>query len=487
MSDQFFQRTMTVTTGKVAAAAAVSPSEGPTPPPFLPINLEAIPTQLLRGPAVIFVAVSYLLFPLLLNTSKQTQLCLLALGLGALLTVLDWAAHFQQSFRTLRQHLRRELHGRANALVLDDVLRSIFAPDTGWIATVVGTWVGTAGMYALPLDAEQRVRLFGSGLAEMDGTLDAREVLLRPGGLLRLLPNGWGGEDSKSQQKRSNNTPVGDVGKNNERVPVAVASVERNVRWEDEPEPVGTMDDSMEDDSATADATDEGSDSSASSAHPPLHHDAEVSSAGATLRSVPSPRNERPPTAQQRQDPATVAASVLSELLGEMLDRSLASVDRSTVQAVGMASTLTLALQLRRSPRARSALWTMTQGAAALGLAGTAVGALAISEAKRRREGKASAAPTRGGVPLPSPTLPFLLAYDSIPSLNQVINDGQRWVQQLLETAKSPSFIQRLLEDPNLRRRIKGFAAVLVMMYFRRRRRQRITQQRPAGGAGLFS
>ena len=461
-----------------------------------------MPSQLLRGPAVLFAAVSYLLFSLLLKTSKETQLCLLALGLGSLLTVLDWAAHIQQSVLVLQQRLQEELHSRANAVVLDDVLRTIFAPDTGWIATICGTWIGTAGMYALPLDAEQRVRLFGSGLAEVDGTLDAREVLLRPGGLLRLLPERWSDGNSTVDSDSG-----GEGGKSkSDRVPIAVASVGRSVRWEDEPEPVGTMDDSMEeeDDSVTADATDEASDSSASSNHSPLHHD----DADITRRSASAPpRIPRPSTTrqqQQQQDPATVAASVLSELLGKMLDRSLASVDQSTVQTVGMASALTLALQLRRSPRARSALWTMAQGAAALGLAGTAVGALAISEAKRRRrrERDASTAapttssgdgptsscstPTSGATSIPMPTLPFTL-YESIPPLNEVINDGQRWFRQFMEVAKSPKVIRQLLENPALRRRLKGFAAVLVMMYFRRRRNHRIAQQRPMGGAGLYS
>ena len=486
---------MTVSKGKSSTAAA-PPSVGPIPPSILSINLDTMPSQLLRGPAVLFVAASYLLFTLLLQTSKETQLCLLAIGLGTLLTVCDWAAHIQQSVLVLQQRLRKELHNRANAVVLDDVLRSIFAPDTGWIATICGTWIGTAGMYALPLDAEQRVRLFGSGLAEVDGTLDAREVLLRPGGLLRLLPDGWRGGNSIGDSDS-----VGEGGKSkSDRVPITVGSVERSIRWEDEPQPVGTMDDSMEeeDDSATADATDEGSDSSASSAHPPLHHDADTARRSASA----PPRIPRPPTIrqQQQQDPATVAASVLSELLGKMLDRSLASVEQSTVQTVGMASALTLALQLRRSPRARSALWTMAQGAAALGLAGTAVGALAISEAKRRRVRDAStAARTSGDGPTPScsttggpsnmslPTIPFTLIYDSIPPLNEIINDGQKWFQQFMEVAKSPKIIRQLLENPTFRRRLKGFAAVLVMMYFRRRRNQRIAQQSPMGGVGLYA
>ena len=488
---------MTVSKGKSSTAAAPQ-SVGPIPPSILSINLDAMPSQLLRGPAVLFVAASYLLFTLLLQTSKETQLCLLAIGLGTLLTVCDWAAHIQQSVLVLQQRLQKELHNRANAVVLDDVLRSIFAPDTGWIATICGTWIGTAGMYALPLDAEQRVRLFGSGLAEVDGTLDAREVLLRPGGLLRLLPDGWRGGNSIGDSDS-----VGEGGKSkSDRVPITVGSVERSVRWEDEPQPVGTMDDSMEeeDDSATADATDEGSDSSASSAHPPLHHDADTARRSASA----PPRIPRPPTIRQQQkqqqDPATVAASVLSELLGKMLDRSLASVDQTTVQTVGVASALTLALQLRRSPRARSALWTMAQGAAALGLAGTAVGALAISEAKRRRVGGAStAARTSGGGPTSScstpggpttmslPTIPFTLIYDSIPPLNEVIDDGQRWFQQFMEVANSPKVIRQLLENPSFRRRLKGFAAVLVIMYFRRRRNQRIAQQRPVSGAGLYA
>ena len=64
-------------TAKASATAAPPTPVGPIPPPILSMNFEAIPTELLRGPLVLLVALSYLVFPALLNTSKETQLGLL--------------------------------------------------------------------------------------------------------------------------------------------------------------------------------------------------------------------------------------------------------------------------------------------------------------------------------------------------------------------------------------------------------------------------
>jgi len=455
---------------KAAPAAAAAPPATLN----IPAQVEPAPmTTVLRGPVVLILSLWSLVLPALLNSSLRTQLSVLALLLGTLLTVLDCAAVVQEHLQALKRRIRE----RVGSVVLDDVLRSVFAPDNGWLAVLVGTWVGTAGMYALPLDEEQRVRLFGSGLAGVDPTADPEEVLLRPGGLMTLIPDGWRGDDGnvKDASEDSVSTKIGV-----DRV-VPVASVDRDMRWDQDNDA----------DCATVDVT-EDSDSS-QHAHTFVNDDdAEPVLGHPQTEGSPRPSTSTTSRTIQPEDPATAAAAVISELIGRLLDRSLQSMDGRSIQKVGIASALALTLQLRRSASARSALWGALQGTAALGLAGTAVGAVALLEAKerRRRTRNCSAVPrpsdaSQNNRTFDPVTSPPTSGTDDVPTLGVIFNHGRNWLQSLVMSAISPAFVRRIVEDEQFRRRVQGAVAVLLLFYFRRRRRRML--QQPSSRGGLYA
>lgn len=458
-----------------------APAAAAAPPAMLniPAQVHPVPmTALLRGPVVLILSLWSLVLPALLNSSLRTQLSVLALFLGTILTVLDCAAVVQDHLHTLKRRMRE----RVGSVVLDDVLRSVFAPDNGWLAVLVGTWVGTAGMYALPLDEEQRVRLFGSGLAGVDPTADPEEVLLRPGGLMRLLPDGWRGDDGnvKDLSEDSVSTKIGIDNDDNGDVPIA--SVDRDMRWDQDNDA----------DCATVDVTED----SDSSQHAPTFvndDDAEPVLGHPQTERLPRPSISTSRTIQP-EDPATAAAAVISELIGRLFDRSLQSMDGRSIQKVGIASALALTLQLRRSASARATLWAALQGTAALGLAGTAVGAVALLETRerRRRTRSCSAVPRPSDASQSNSTFdpgasPPTSGTDDVdsPTLGVIINHGRNWFQSFVMSAKSPAFVRRIVEDEQFRRRVQGAVAVLILFYFRRRRRRML--QQPSSRGGLYA
>jgi hypothetical protein len=88
---------------------------------------------------------------------------------------------------------------------LDDVLRALHDPETGLIANVVGTFVGTSSMYALPMDTEQGTKLVQASLWTSKN--QARFILLRPGGCKALVPDAMQRWLNKGAVTESNRKP----------------------------------------------------------------------------------------------------------------------------------------------------------------------------------------------------------------------------------------------------------------------------------------
>lgn len=133
----------------------------------------------LRGPTILACVASYLLYPTVSQLSSSTVACICVVGLGVAVTLLDL-------FHVLHSQLRSSIKARLDNVVLDDVLRAIFDPTEGTLAVVTSTFVGNAGMYALPLSREQRIRLAQSCLWTSED--QARTIMTRPGGIRELLP-----------------------------------------------------------------------------------------------------------------------------------------------------------------------------------------------------------------------------------------------------------------------------------------------------------
>ncbi|KAG7365219.1 hypothetical protein IV203_038422 [Nitzschia inconspicua] len=80
-----------------------------------------------------------------------------------------------------------------NKIVLDDVLKGIYDPESGLIACLACAFVGASTMYGLKMKPEQRCKLVQSSLG-LASEQDAHFIMMEPGGLKALLPaaiNQW--------------------------------------------------------------------------------------------------------------------------------------------------------------------------------------------------------------------------------------------------------------------------------------------------------
>ena len=138
------------------------------------------PLALLRGPLIVLGVTSALIAPYLVALPWETIGLCAALLVGCVLTVWDVSNCLQDTVKAF-------LHQRIDHFVLDDLLKAIFHPQVGLIATVTASILGTSAMYSLAATEGQRVRLLQAGLCLRDPQV-ARNVLYRPGGIKLLLP-----------------------------------------------------------------------------------------------------------------------------------------------------------------------------------------------------------------------------------------------------------------------------------------------------------
>ncbi len=141
--------------------------------------MSAAPYVLLRGPLLITTVLTALSLPYLLELSIETLVCLALFVMGIIVTLFDVVFFAESS-------LRRRTAQFLDNLVLDNVLKSWFDPETGWMASIMAFWVGNATMYTLPTTDAQRIRLVQSSLWTSDE--QARNILFAPGGFKVMLP-----------------------------------------------------------------------------------------------------------------------------------------------------------------------------------------------------------------------------------------------------------------------------------------------------------
>lgn len=135
--------------------------------------------HLLRGPVLVVAAILTVVWPYL---TAQVVWCVTVVSLGCALFLMDL---FTLGEETLRINLAKFLDG----LVLDDILRAIYDPENGIIATAWMTWlansVGCISMYSMKMNEEQRTELFQAGYQVEKET--ARTMLMDRGGIKWLL------------------------------------------------------------------------------------------------------------------------------------------------------------------------------------------------------------------------------------------------------------------------------------------------------------
>ena len=311
--------------------------------------------------------VASLIIPPLLQLSPEKLLYLGLFAVGLVLTLRD-------GMTLAKRRLRQGTLNLVETTVLDDVLRSIFDPETGWIACWVSLFVGNATMYTLPMSDEQRVRLVQSCLWTSEE--QARTILTSPGGFKVMLPDNiqlWLDQESSALCSPTLDASKCDIDGSDHECDSSNQS--------EETEP------SEEEMSHVLNA----------SSGPPRGLDGFSSQlkSGAPVERKPATktRNEIPDPATQTSRKATpgtaptirahppypldAMGSILKEIASDAMKRTCTGVPDSVIQTVGVVASAALALHLTCSPRARRIVAGAVEGTAALTLASVAAGAIA--------------------------------------------------------------------------------------------------------------
>lgn len=294
----------------------------------------------LRGPLLVGTVLLSLSLPTLLRLAPHTLVCLAFLGIGLCLTVHDSLFYCRNQVRTI-------LGRRLGTLVLDDLLRDIFDPTTGYIACFVSTLLGNASMYSLNMTTEQRVRLLNSCLWTTPEHAEA--ILMEPGGVIKLLPltlQHWlqpplsenqQQEKDMIEEKQINETdnPQGDEESSEDGSEQSVTAAQA----------VGETDESETTQQTTAQVTARGLPRPRTGVEtPPISGAANVE-APSTNRTLP------PRRVVHQEDPLEIMGVIVKDILRRHLQRAVPS-SAATLRAIGM--TLVSLWVARQAPWRRS-------------------------------------------------------------------------------------------------------------------------------------
>jgi hypothetical protein len=317
-----------------------------------------LPTlSLMRGPLIIISVTVFLLLPYLSLLSTETFVCLLLFGLGVLISLHDFRV-------LLESHLRENLVRVVDSIVLDDILRSIFDPETGWITIFVSAFVGKASMYALPMTQEHRIRLIQSALWTSEE--QTKTLLTSPGGIRELFPRwfrNWldqeeereeDGEEKSRQSRRECEHSQDDTEETAESDPLDQEIVVEQKTSETRLSR-GIHVDVRE-----------------------APHLLERAREPAGTLSTPT---EAPP---EFESPLSAIRGILKELAVDILKRTCLSMPDSVLGTIGIAATTGFALHLRSSPRARKIVAEAAEGTVCLSLAVAAMTAIVTLVAKQQ-------------------------------------------------------------------------------------------------------
>jgi len=308
-----------------------------------------------RGPILIASATTTLLIPFLCAISTQTLICIGLLGLGLFITVRDVA------FR-LEGHARQQLARALDSVVVDDVLRSTFDPETGWIATLVSTLVGNASMYALPMTPEHRIRLVQACLWTSEA--QTRSFFMEPGGVKEILPvsfRQW--LDGPLEKEIKASPPI-------EKVTYHIHD---------------NTDDGIEASEASDDETNDRYLSERVSSSEKDASQATSSPRGVANFLHPT-LSKLPRETRIFQSSAQAMGSIIKDMTVHAIKKAAQNVPDSVLHTAGLAAAAGCLLHLRSSPRVRRIVSGAIEGTAVFTLASVAIGAIAALLAKHRLE-----------------------------------------------------------------------------------------------------
>uniref|UniRef100_A0A7S4RLZ3 Uncharacterized protein n=1 Tax=Ditylum brightwellii TaxID=49249 RepID=A0A7S4RLZ3_9STRA len=388
----------------------------------LPSSMSRTKTfRLLLEASLIFLPLVYFLVIFLKQMSVTSLVAIGTLLVGVILTSWETISFLHKETISVCHIIREKI----NTIVLDDVLRAIFSVDSeGLVMGVISSFVGTAGMYALPLNAEQRVRITQSCLdcclepSSFDGgggggdvsrnesvmKIDAGLILTKPGGFLSLLPTDWrtvlwtsldesdtsekddvAAEsealllmDNQHDKKRATER-IDNENLPNENDNILMA---QDMVWDDTDDDgdTDTTLNTADDSGISTNASPSSTYSSNKSSNPlSISRDQNVSSiVPNTPRTMPNMTNN---DSNNTNDPFFIAASIIQEVFADKVDFFFSKIDRRLVGAAGSTAVVALLSHLRYSRAARQTMAGLIHGSIALGLASTAAGCGVISMA----------------------------------------------------------------------------------------------------------
>jgi hypothetical protein len=340
--------------------------------------------SLLRGPLLLSAVLLPLFARHLLLMRLETIFSMVLLTLGLALTCHDF-------FQLLESKTRDFIHRSINAVVLDDVMKSLLDPASGMLPCLLGVILGNATMYSLPLSTSQRVRLLQSCLAVPDEEV-ATHILMEPGGIQQLLPR------SVRQWLKSSNLCGDDQ------------SAQSPDRLEST---TGTCEDHDEDFSSSSTNSCQDTDTEME------RSDATQARVGDTGRTYAKQEREQTPisadgirspvSVDPPPDPLVVMGTILKELSFDGVSRLTQGIPDAWLQRASVAGAVAFYLQLRSSPRTRRMVLGVLEGSTAIGFASVALGALIALVAKNSII-RANPSPT-AGVRLSTTLMPASLVY----------------------------------------------------------------------------
>ena len=313
-------------------------------------TMSAAPLCLLRGPLLMATVVAALTLPYLLQLSTQTLVCLGPFIAGVVITCKDVAALAEYS---VRMHTATFLDN----LVLNDVLKSWFDPEAGWIACWISFFLGSATMYTLPMTDDQRVRLIQSCL--WTSPEQAQSILTVPGGFKCLLPDkfqfwldGDAAEEVEGSPDRKNDDECDCSNKTEDTEPMSEGAKKAQVDLDTECHVPSNVN---------------------------VHRDSSVShcvetkkkNTGTSLPPSSIVQSPHPPC------PLDVMRSIFKEMASDCIKQTFAKIPDSTAQGVAIVASAALALQMWKSPRSRRLVAGAVEGSVALTFVSVAMGALA--------------------------------------------------------------------------------------------------------------
>lgn len=311
---------------------------------------------LLRGPLLIAAASFTFLLPYLSQVSVESILELAVIGCGFFWFCLDIA-------NLAENRIRSSLSKFLNGIVLDDALKSIYDPEFGVIANVVGTAVGNATMYALPMNSEQRTKLIQATFW-VDKT-QARSILSNPGGYKLLLPEKlqhWLESEKEASSSKPETILIGpdadadsssDGGLDSDDDRSDHVSRDFPETPTKEPE-VRQLEDQI-----------------------PRRIDDKLKQC--EPKDMPHRQRSAQPTPtdsdENPTDPVKVMFGILRDMVSEKLQIHAQSIPESTIETVGMTALVALVIHLMCRRNARKAVGGALEGIFALGLSGVTAGA----------------------------------------------------------------------------------------------------------------